>query len=441
MLSPCAPTEGRGRFRRALPAAALGLWILLAWLSHAAPSGLVVLLLLILAGQWILTLAGVRRAWEFGLREWILWGIAFRLAGLFALPVLDDDSHRFLWDGRMFALTGDPYATAPAEHFADEDLPEDFGAVLDRVNYPDVPTVYGPLTQCGFLLAYLVAPASLWPLKGILLLADLALMLAVRRLACPGDAPRAVAFVAHCPLSVFETAFNAHPEALSVALLALAMVAGTGRAPWRAGILGGLAVCAKIFAGILVPFILLRQGWRAIAACAGVVLAGYGAFWLQGTSADLAGLRAMADAWEFNSSGFALVERALGPSAARPAALALFALGWGFAGLRVLRKRATASECGFFLFAWFFLWSPTFNPWYALWLLPFVAVRRGPGGIAILAFVSLSHLTRMNLGSADLDGFAHPRWVKLLECGLIAVAFLAGQPLRRRRVHGPSGSG
>src|ERR1043165_1728884 len=41
---------------------------------------------------------------------WILAGaIAFRIIGFFGQPIYEDDFNRYLWDGRAFALTGNPY--------------------------------------------------------------------------------------------------------------------------------------------------------------------------------------------------------------------------------------------------------------------------------------------------------------------------------------------
>jgi len=420
------PADAPRQRARIAPVLALAGWIVLAVLSHGGTSGNVGVLLGLLAAQWLVTGLGVRWARFLSPREWLFWGLALRLVGIVAVPILDDDYHRFLWDGRMFAVAGNPYSTTPGEHFSDEALPEEFAFVLDRINYPDVPTVYGPVTEFGFLVAYLVADADLWGWKLLLVLADVALMLAVGRLS--RDAGSAVAFLAMCPLSIFETAFNAHPDALGVALMAMALASlpKSNCAGVSSGMLCGLAFGAKVFAVVMIPLLVWRGGRRALLACAAVVVAVYSPFWLIGSSADLGGLRAMGADWEFNSSGFALLNQVMDPARARLASLALISLGLG-AGLIVgVRRRVGLEGLGEYAFLWTFLWAPAFNPWYALWLLPFVALRRRPGGVAVLGAVSLSYLTRMNLGSTDLDGFSHPAWVRPVEFGIIALAYLPG---------------
>src|SRR3954452_13601957 len=42
--------------------------------------------------------------------RWMLAGaVVFRLIGFLGQPIYEDDFYRYLWDGRAFALTGNPY--------------------------------------------------------------------------------------------------------------------------------------------------------------------------------------------------------------------------------------------------------------------------------------------------------------------------------------------
>src|SRR5690606_4295081 len=115
---------------------------------------------------WVATLLAFRAAGRSGHRRAILvsalaWAAVFRVAGLCADTVLEDDPYRFLWDGYVFAQTGTPYGTAPIEWFGDPGVPEAFEAVLDEINHPDLPTIYGPVCELAFLAAYAIAPASM----------------------------------------------------------------------------------------------------------------------------------------------------------------------------------------------------------------------------------------------------------------------------------------
>ena len=133
-----------------------------------------------------------------------------RSAGLFGFPLFEDDYFRYLWDGYRFAEVGTPYGWAPAASFADAEVPQVFQRILDQVNYPDIPTIYGPVAEFSFLLAYLVAPGSLVPLQLILIGVDILLI----RLLLTAAPPRFVLLYAWCPLVIKEIAFTAHPDGL-----------------------------------------------------------------------------------------------------------------------------------------------------------------------------------------------------------------------------------
>jgi len=132
----------------------------------------------------------------------------------------------------------------------------------------------------------------------------------------------------------------------------------------------------------------------------------------------------MAADWEFNSSVFAVLRFFFAPTAAKTICTLVFLSAW----LALLRrwflgspKTAVSLPPGEWIYALFLLLSSTANPWYALWLWPFVAVRPSPVGICALAAVQLSYVTGLNLGRLDLGNFAHPWWLRPIEFGSILV--------------------
>jgi hypothetical protein len=283
-------------------------------------------------------------------------------------------------------------------------------------------------------LSYWIAPGRLWPWKLLLcaaasMLTWIVVQINRRREARPGEPgkPAQVALlIGWCPLLIFETGFNAHPDALGVLCVCAAMLARMRGRGVVCGILCGLAVAAKTFAVPILPFLL----WRSRAAwlgCAAALVAAYAPFWLQGSGAEFAGLLAFAREWEFNSSLHGLARWALGGSAAKAVCGTIFVAIWTWLFLRWQSNHNAVNRDippGAAVFGTLLLCSATVNPWYLLWLAPFMAWRPTAAGLAALSLVSLSYLTGLNLGWPSLDNFAHPWWIRPLEYGGIAAAAL-----------------
>ncbi|MSU35558.1 MAG: hypothetical protein EXS36_10675 [Pedosphaera sp.] len=385
---------------------------------------------------------------------WIgVFAVLFRVCGLFSPPILEDDYFRFLWDGRMMALTGNPYTTSPAAHFGDSSIQPNFQAILDSVNHPDVPTVYGPVCQAAFAGAYWVSPGELWPWKLLLLFAEVGMAWGLwdwsrhtsspQGQGCVMDPIRVIWFASWCPLAVFETSFNAHPEALAVSLMVVAVATFGRGALWIGGFVAGLAVATRIFALPWVPFLLgfSRRGWTGFGAALAI---SYLPFWLQGNLADLSGVLAMGREWEFNSSFFAVFQWAVGSGTARVMSLLIFT-GIVVALLAREWKRRFQikgdSDCNpltslapGWVYSALWLLAATVNPWYLLWLLPFAALRPRIVWLTALMLVSISYGTGLNLAEPRLGVFEHPAWVRFFEYGGIAAA--VGWEILQARRHG-----
>ena len=349
----------------------------------------------------------------------VLWAVLFRVCGLFGVPLFEDDYFRYLWDGYRFAETGTPYGWMPAASFADVNVPELFQRILDHINHPDLPTIYGPTTEFAFLLGHLVSPASLIPLQLILIGVDVLLIRLLRRAASPAF----VLLYAWCPLVIKEIAFTAHPDGLGVCLLiAAVLVKHRGQAIWAAALLA-LAVGAKVFALLLVPFVLMRAGARAWVTFIGVLAGLYLPFVVQGGTETTA-LAAFASGWEFNAALFALVTVYVPPSEAKfLIGAGLVALGGAY-WLRYRRQGAGQIPRGDWVFGLFLLAAPVINPWYALWVLPFAAIHPSRWAWTASTTLFLAYVTAINLGHLHLDPFSQPTWVRPVEFGLVLGALL-----------------
>ncbi len=356
--------------------------------------------------------------------HWIVMsGLVFRICGLWVTPALEDDYERYLWDGWRTIQDGSPYDRAPQEFFAvPEKRPPGIETALNELNNPDLTTIYAPVTQLFFAAAAKIAPGSLFTLKLSLLLVDGALLLLL--VAYGGRA--AAWFYGWCPLVVTENTFHAHPEAWALLWLIAAWICARRERYLCAGSLAGVAVGAKLFALLAVPFLV----WRRPAVVMPAFLATLGLIYVpilaSGSKAEWAGLRTMAGYFEFNSLGYGLLSHLCGPAAARLLWLALFGLIAALLfALWAKQKRSLQEAPVADVMLAFFLLSPVLNPWYLVWLVPFAAVTPTRRAVALLVVVPLSYATGLNLGDPTLATYAQPAWVRPIEFGIVILATLS----------------
>lgn len=362
----------------------------------------------------------------------LFWAVGFRLCGLIGGPFYEDDFYRYLWDGYRFATAGTPYGAAPEEFFVDPAVAAVFQGVLDGVNYPELPTIYAPVTQVVFLVAYWIKPASVAVLQAILIVVDLAVVALLLRLA----PARNVLLYAWCPLAIKEIAFTAHPDGVGVCLLLAAVVLARRQRWWIAAALLGLAVAAKTFALVLAPLILLRarlRHWLLFVATAAAV---YLPFVVMGGT-DLLSLGVFARDWEFNSAVFGLLKAVVPPFEARILLGVSFAAFWGWYCLRQARGAEGGIPRGDWLFGVLLAVSPVINAWYLLWLLPFASLFPSIWAWTASAAVLLSYVTGLNLPDYALQPYEQPAWARSLEFGLILAALAIDIALRRQRSRAP----
>lgn len=374
----------------------------------------------------VLKKRGVSRA---DLRWIAAYAVVFRLIGFLGQPIYEDDFYRYLWDGRAFALTGNPYQRPPAESFGDDGVPPEFGEILSRINFPELPTIYGPACELVFLLSYWISPGELWPMKLLFLAADLGLFWVLWKILGPAAG---LVLYAWSPLLLKEIAFTSHTDVLAAFLLFAGMDRIAARRPGIAAGLLGLAVAARFFVILLIPALLWRQRARIWAIFSAVLLAMYLPFAVRGSS-DAASVITFASGWEFNSFVFAVLRAWFGGTGGRIACAALFLAFyvWWF------RKNAgtalgTTLVRGDLLLAALFLISPVVNPWYLVLLVPFLALQPSLWGITAVTTVLLAYCTAANLQLTGMGGFDHPWWVRPLEIVPVLLAAAISFALERR---------
>ncbi len=338
----------------------------------------------------------------------------FHIIGLFGLPLLEDDHYRYLWDGYRFIASGSPYGVAPAEFFDDSTQPQAMRRILDGINYPDIATIYAPGLQAVFGLGYLIAPAELWPVKVLLMLANLALIALLLRSA----PPRMVLLYAWNPLVFKEVALTAHPDALLALPLLLAWHYRHTGGIWLKGVFFGLALAVKISALPAMAWLLWQKRFWAVPLAGLTVAATYLPF--MGAANDLPGLFAFAQGWQFNAAAYAWLLAVLDADQAK-----LICAGFAAIAMFLIQYRQRASDAcppWHRMFGVLLFFSPVINAWYLLWLLPFAVYSRDIWPWAASAAVCLSYVTGLNTGREEIAAFGVAPWAQTLEWLWIAAA-------------------
>lgn len=379
--------------------------------------------LMMMAGViYLLVILGFKQdAFSRSLLVWvILIGLLARIGMFASTPILEDDYYRYLWDGGVVAKGFNPYQYAPRDTLVGGkiDLPNHLKelavqekAILERINYPHLRTVYPPISQCAFALAHMIHPWSMTAWRMVLLLLDLVtlylLFILLRNLNLP---LQGLVIYWWNPLLIKEIYNSGHMEVvLFPFLLGFVLLLIRSRCVYASGILG-LAVGVKFWPALLLP-VVLRNHWRepkrlipAVILFAGLSIVMFLPFYLTHFDSG-SGLRAYASYWEMNDTLFMLilwtVKFILGTN------------GHGVGNAQITARIVTAG----ILFMWIlwivkrddqdphetirrfvliiaalFLLSPTQFPWYALWMLPFLAVCPRASLLILTALLPLYYL-------------------------------------------------
>ncbi len=349
------------------------------------------------------------------------WAVLFHLAGVFGGPFLEDDYHRYLWDGYRFAMDGTPYAAPPSAFFTDTSVPPALQGHLDAINNPNLPTIYGPLPEWLFRATYALAPGELWPLQLMLSAINLGVIIL---LTVSDVTPTARLLYAWNPLLIVETAFMAHPDILAAGLALTAWLALRGGRPAAAGALLAAACASRLVFVLAAPLRLARAGPRGWAAWLLVLAAIYAPFLANGAT-ELSALFVFGQQWQFNAGLFTLLAGVVGDTAARIFVLVVTVI-LTLAMVSRLQRESSATALANALVLTLslpLLLGPVVNAWYLIWLLPLAALSgfRFAPWIASAA-VLLAYGTRFNLGWAPIEDYRQPGGLLVLEYGLIWVA-------------------
>jgi len=326
------------------------------------------------------------------------------LACLCLTPDLSDDVHRYLWEGYVQTQGYSPYQHSPESLYEVLDHPSE-----GLVNNGDLTAIYPPLAQYLFRLAATLS-ATLVGWK--LLLASLLLFFLFHPV---GRASFPWLFA---PLVLFEGFWNSHLDLLGLVPGFLLVAALRDKKPFAVGFCLALMTAFKLLPVLLLPTCMLyfkRGSWpRLLLGFFPFLILTYLPYLSQGM-ALFDSFLTFSRHWHFNNLLFPLFDAVLPPDGVRPA-LAICLIITIVAV--TLSKRDVVDRCAFIWIA-LFVFSPTFFPWYLIWLVPFI--QSGKQAFLHLAYAA-SFFSYLILIPYRASGVWAEHWAWLLPEWLVLYA-------------------
>ncbi len=328
----------------------------------------------------------------------ILIGLAMRLVLVPSEPVLEDDYQRYLWDGAVTAHGFNPYRFAPIAINSTPGIPAELsklsaasGPVIERINHPELRTIYPTVAQAFFALSYWINPWSITTWKLILLIMDLFTLCLLLILLKEAGLSWFWSLLYWWNPVVLKELFNSgHMDGILIPFVLVAVLFSIKRFYWQSSVVLAFAAGVKVWPALLLP-LLLRPIWQApkdLVKClvifSVVVAALFAPVVLSGPDAS-SGLLAYARNWKTNSALTPAIEHLTEQilnitgtdvvSSSLLARLTLAALILTALVLVCSAKMANSQDMlrrvSILTTAMFFL-SPAQFPWYLMWVLPYM---------------------------------------------------------------------
>ena len=433
---------------------ALGSSLLLTFVSFQTDApGWITGLTLGIASLFWMALPQKLRLGEISLGVAVGVGLAMRLIYFASEPILEIDFLRYLWDAGAVNAGLNPFAVGPADAIAGRAGPEwaalvaQSGGVAQGISYGPLATIYPPVAQAAFWIAYQLDPWGITGLRVVFLAAELLgigiLVLLLKEL---GRAPAWIAIYWWNPLIAKELINSAHMDALLLPALMGALLLAVKARPILSGAVLAVAAGIKVWPLVLAPILIWQGRWR-VWMTAGVVVVLVSALiavpMILGRLDNQSGLVAYAGRWERNHALFGAFREVLAFSLYKadmlhidPNRLIRLIIGGVLAVMAItlgwrLKDRAHIPAAALTVAALLLLLSPTAYPWYYVWVLPFlclVPVR----GLLLLGVLLPFYYLRFDM---EQWGNAHlfDQYIVWLEFGPVLL-LLAYDWFRRRRL-------
>jgi alpha-1,6-mannosyltransferase len=426
-----------------------------------------------------------QKLYAYRVRSIFLFFVLTRFLSYFGEPLFEDDYYRYLWDGIVGSNLGNALVISPDEVLLDTNLTpdqpsrqegvtwrrellsdEDRDELLLKINYPESPSIYGPVAQLALsvqsfpmkVLGFVSSGTGpdlniriLWLRTFLILIEAVVIWMFFLWTKHQSSGRWMTLCLASCPLLMKEVSNSLHLDILPVALV-LASVLVQDKYQKLSSILLALAAGVKFYAIALLPIFLIRsrQPLKSSLLFILTLLTIYLPFLVSGGLEIFSGTRYFSHQWSMNDGVTAIIREVLYhtisdssqsfnlppigeievsfiQSFSRRSGLLLFTLSFIWLLNRFYRPLKQGASLAFpysFSLILIVLCSPVQNPWYLLWGLPFF-IRSSH--MAPMLLVSLSPLYLFNFVWSPTSHLFHEpfQWWVILPQTLVIWFFIS----------------
>ncbi len=322
----------------------------------------------------------------------LVFAVLCRLVLLTPDPHLSSDIYRYVWDGMMQHAGISPYRYVPGDPHLQSFWDGDIYPNINRRFYAR--TIYPPVAQMFYYAATGIS-YTLVAMKLAMYAAEaVTVWTLVKMLPRLGMRREQVLLYAWSPLLIWEIGSSGHVDALLAAFITLALLFRLRDQPVLTGLMLGAAVMTKFYPLLLFPALYRRRDWKMPTAMLAVIVSGYLTYASAGRLVfGFAGGYVQEEGIATGSRFFLLyLAQHLTGLANVPPAAYMMLCALCFVPLLLWCWRANQQPGAAFLapasalaFALMLLFSPHY-PWYAVWLVPFLALQPSlPMGVYVCA--------------------------------------------------------
>jgi hypothetical protein len=311
------------------------------------------------------------------------FAILFRFTLFFSEPSLSDDIYRYVWDGKVFNHDINPYLYSPSA----PELSELGDSLSTQINHKDIGTPYGPVTIMVFAWTQAIAN-NIFIMKIPFIFFDcLAMLLLLSMLRTSGLPQNNVLLYAWNPLVLVEISGSGHNDSLAVLFLLGALFYFQRTKPWQ-GTLGiSMALLSKYFAILFLPAI-----WKHINKGAWIILPlSLMLFFIpfyNGLENHALSLTTVGSQWRFNDSIFSAIYFLTG---SLELSKGIVIVAFLMLAIFVYRRDLPILKGAMVLIGGTLLLTTTLQPWYLLWIIPFLCFYPNRAWILLTGLIMLSY--------------------------------------------------